>query len=87
MLGGVVGARSHLQGSADGLDSEFPAVAVDVVDDHFCGRSSSAAKKADADLRIALARRSSRFSCSNALILARPSLEVPAFRPSSTSVR
>jgi hypothetical protein len=30
---------------------------VDVVDDHFDGRSSSAAKKADADLRIAFARR------------------------------
>jgi hypothetical protein len=38
---------------------------VDVVDNYRCGRSSSAAKKADADFKIALARRNSRFSRSN----------------------
>jgi len=60
---------------------------VDVVDDHLCGRSSSAAKEAAADLRIELARRSSRTSCSSALTRARSSLEVPAFSPSSMSAR
>src|SRR5690606_7516706 len=55
-FGGVVRARRHLQGLADGLDSELVTVAVDVVDDQRCGRSSSAAKKADADLRIEFAR-------------------------------
>jgi putative transposase len=51
-LGRVVRARSHLQRPADGLDSELVTVTVDVVDDQRCGRSSSAAKKADADFRI-----------------------------------
>ena len=64
----VVRARSHLQGLADGLDSELVAVVVDELDDHFCGRSSSAAKKADARFKISFARRNSRFSCSSALI-------------------
>jgi hypothetical protein len=41
-------ARSHLQQVADGLDSKLVTVVVDELDDHFCGRSSSAAKKADA---------------------------------------
>ena len=56
---------------ADGLDSELVTVLVDERDDHFDGRSSSAAKKADADLRIAFARRSSRTSCSSSLIRVR----------------
>jgi hypothetical protein len=43
---------------------------VDVIDDHLDGRSSSAAKKADADFKIEFARRNSRFSCSNSLIRA-----------------
>jgi len=35
---------------------------IDVVDHYLCGRSSSAAKKADADFRIWFTLRSSRFS-------------------------
>ncbi len=42
---------------------------VDERDHHFCGRSSSAAKKADAFFRISFARRSSRISCSSSLVL------------------
>ena len=54
-------------------------------DHHLSGRSSSAAKKADADFKIALARRSSRFSDSNSPILARSAVVVPATAPSSMS--
>jgi hypothetical protein len=43
-LGGVVGARGDLQHPADRLDSELVTMLVDEPDDHFCGRSSSAAK-------------------------------------------
>lgn len=43
---------------------------IDVLDDHLEGRSSSAAKKADADFKIEFARRNSRFSCSSSLTLA-----------------
>src|SRR5699024_8886993 len=46
---------SHRQGSHDWLDSELVAIVVDEGDDHFDGRSSSAAKKADALFRISLA--------------------------------
>ena len=52
LLGGVVGARGHLQNLADGLDPELVPVGVDEVDDHLCGRSSSAAKKVEARRRI-----------------------------------
>ncbi len=62
---GVVGARGDLQLSADRLDPVLVPVGVDELDDHRCGRSSSAAKKADALFRIAFARRNSRFSRSN----------------------
>ena len=41
------GARSNCEDFADGLDSELFAVLIDVVDHHRCGRSSSAAKKAE----------------------------------------
>jgi len=51
-LGGVVGARGDLQVLADRLDPELVLVVVDELHDHRCGRSSSAAKQADADLKI-----------------------------------
>jgi hypothetical protein len=62
----VVGARGDLRAGlgedcADRLDPVFELVLIDVGDDQREGRSSSAAKKADALLRIAFARRSSRF--------------------------
>jgi hypothetical protein len=50
-------ARSHLQRSADGLDAELVAVGVDERRRHLCGRSSAAAKEADARRKISLARR------------------------------
>jgi len=85
-LAGVIGARSDLgagvgKDTADRLDTELLAVFVDVVDDYFDGRSSSAAKEAEADLRIEFARRSSLFSCSNRLIRSASSLVVPARSP------
>ena len=54
---GIVGTRSDLhagstQRGTDRLDSEFVLVLVDVGADYFEGRSSSAAKKAEADFRI-----------------------------------
>jgi hypothetical protein len=87
-LGGVVGARSDLgarirEGAADRLDSELASVLVDVVDQRGDGRSSSAAEKADALLRIALARRSSRFSRSSCNNRARSSLVRPGLSPAS----
>ncbi len=74
-LGGVVGARGDRgiglgEDGADRLDPELFLVLVDVGDQRCEGRSSSAAKKADALLRIAFARRSSRFSRSNSTIRA-----------------
>lgn len=84
-LGRVVRARRHLQHAADGLDAELVAVRVDERDYFLCWRSSSAPKKLAARLRISLARRSSRFSCSSSRIRAF-SLEVtPGARPSSMS--
>ena len=44
-------------------------------------------KNPDADFKIAFARRSSRFSDSNTLILARSAVVVPATAPSSMSAR
>src|SRR5690606_25510681 len=70
IAGRVVGARSHLQHAADGLDSEratlddIVLVRVDERDYFLCWRSSSAPKKLAALFNISLARRSSRFSCS-----------------------
>jgi hypothetical protein len=64
-LARVVGAGGNLQDLADRLDPERRLVRVDVGDYLVRGRSSSAAKKADADFRISLARRSSRFSRSS----------------------
>ena len=69
----------------DRLDPELLPVLVDERDHHASGRSSSAAKKADADFKIALARRNSRFSDSNSPIRARSDVVVPAAVPSSMS--
>src|SRR5690606_36255584 len=84
-LGGVVSGRGYLQHVADGLDPQLVPVGVDERHHHFCGRSSSAAKKAEARFKISLARRNSRFSCSSFLIRAESSDVVPARTPSSIS--
>jgi len=70
--GGVESARSDRHISAgerrgDRLDSKHVLVPLDVVDDQRQGRSSSAAKKAEAVRKIAFARRSSLFSRSSSL--------------------
>jgi len=53
---------------------------------YFLGRpSSSVAKKTDAALRMSFARRSSRFSFSNAAIRAASAVDVPDRRPESIS--
>ena len=62
-------------------------MAIDVVDHRLCGRSSSAAKKAEADFKMALARRSSKFSRSSCLIRSASSVVVPGRSPRSTSAR
>jgi hypothetical protein len=85
---GVVGARSDRRArlgerAADRLDSELLAMLVDEVDQRWEGRSSSAAKKADALLRIAFARRSSRFSRSSSVSRARSSVVRPGALPAS----
>src|ERR671910_3351782 len=85
--GGVVGGRGDRQHLADRLDPVTIPVLVDV-DDHLVGRrSSSAPKKAAADFRISLARRSSRFSRSSDFSRWRSSLVSPGRRPSSVSAR
>ena len=58
---------------------------LDELGHYFCGRSSSAAKKAEARRRIAFARHSSPFSCSNVLIYARSAVDIPAASPASIS--
>ncbi|CCI51474.1 hypothetical protein BN13_1060002 [Nostocoides jenkinsii Ben 74] len=85
LLRGVIAARSHLQVPADELDSELSTVLVDERDDHFKGRSSSAAKKAEARFSRSLARRSSRFSCSNSLMRFASTVVRPSSTPSSMS--
>ncbi|MET9658384.1 hypothetical protein, partial [Streptomyces sp. NPDC006510] len=62
VVGGVVGARRDRrvrlgEDVADRLDAERLLVLVDAGDLHRSGRSSSAAKKAEADFNIAFARR------------------------------
>src|SRR5690348_15160083 len=90
VLGGVVGARRDLQSVAgqdfaDRLDSEHLPVGVDERYERFDGRSSSAAKKAEAALRISFARRSSAFSAFSRLISAASSEVTPGRWPVSTS--
>ena len=70
----------NIQHRADRLDPELVLVSVDVVDDYRCGRSSSAAKKAEADFRIEFARRNSRISRSSSAIRAASSVEIPGRR-------
>lgn len=51
-LRGVVARRGDLQRAADRLDPEFMLVLIDELGHLLDGRSSSAAKKADADFKI-----------------------------------
>jgi hypothetical protein len=82
----VVGGRGDLQHLTDRLDSELLPLGVDIGDDYFNRRSSSAAaKNAEAVRRISFARRSSRFSFSNSAIRRRSSLVVPGRPPPSIS--
>src|SRR5664280_301785 len=86
----VVGARgdrdiSAEQHRADRLDPERVPVLLDVVHDQREGRSSAAAKKPDADSRIAFARRSSRTSRSSSPSRAAAAVVVPGQPPASTS--
>src|SRR3954469_18195521 len=84
-LGGVVGLRGNLQLRADRLDPELVFVFVDVADGQREGRSSSAAKKADALFRMAFARRSSRTSRSSSASRDASSVVVPGRVPASIS--
>src|SRR5690625_640099 len=89
-LEGVVGARRDLRAccgerAADRLDAELMLVLVDELDDQRCGRSSSAAKKAEADRRIAFARRSSRTSFSSSASRLASLVVVPGRCPPSIS--
>src|SRR5690606_17720558 len=61
---GRLGDRCPVLGqhATDRLDSEAVSILVDEGADQRCGRSSSAAKKAEAAFKISLARLSSRFS-------------------------
>jgi hypothetical protein len=59
------------------FDPETLLVFVDEPDQNRCGRSSSAAKKAEAALRISFARRSSRTSARNLRSSADSSLVIP----------
>src|SRR5699024_654584 len=68
------------QYAADGLDPELIPVLVDVLDHFVVGRSSSAAKKADAVLRISLARFNSLFSRRNRLSSSSSALVGPSSR-------
>jgi hypothetical protein len=55
----VIGGRRHVRDPADGLDAEAAAVLVDIAAHFGRSASSSFAKKAEADFKISLARRSS----------------------------
>src|SRR5262249_39731264 len=91
--GGGDRAAVLAQHGADRLDTPAqPArthaaglVLVDEPHERCCGRSSPAAKKTDAALRISLARRSSAFSRFSRLISACSSLVSPGRVPASTS--
>src|SRR5262249_18926429 len=89
-IGVVVGAGGHrhpcsAQDGADGLDPELLALGVDELDYFLCWRSSSAPKKLAARFSISLARLSSRFSCSRALIRCDSAVDTPGAYPSSMS--
>jgi hypothetical protein len=70
---------------ADRLDPELLPVLINERDHRLCGRSSSAAKKAEALRRIAFARFTPRNSRSRAAILSASELVVPPRAPASTS--
>ena len=59
---------------------------VDELDDQRCGRSSSAAKKTEAALRISFARRNSRFSARNFRRSTDSWLVTPGRSPESVSI-
>ncbi len=64
----VVGGWGDRQLCTDRLDPELGPVFVDVAHERFCGRSSSAAKKAEADRKIAFDRSNSfTFASSSAI--------------------
>ena len=69
--------------AADELDSELITVHIDVGDHFGEGRSSSAAKDAEAVLRISFARRSSRFSRRNRRSSSSSSVVAPGSVPTS----
>jgi hypothetical protein len=71
------------QHTADELDSELIAMSIDVGDHFVAGRSSSAAKNADADFRISLALRNSAFSRLSLRISACSELVTPGRSPAS----
>src|SRR5690625_6627528 len=73
------------QNTADGLDPELVSIQIDVSDHLVVGRSSSAAKKAEAVFKISLALRSSAFSRLSRRISAFSSLLTPGLLPASTS--
>src|SRR5690625_2027757 len=73
------------QSDTDGLDPELIPIQIDVSDHFVVGRSSSAAKKADAVLKISFARRNSAFSRFSLRIWACSSEDTPGFLPASTS--
>src|SRR5215207_1417726 len=75
------------QYAADPLNPETILMLIDVADHRGAGRSSSAAKNADAVRRISFARRSSAFSFFNRRISASSSEVVPGRVPASTSER
>src|SRR5688500_7933302 len=82
------------QHPAQGLDTPAqPAgwlvvlVLADELDHHLPGRSSSAAKKLEAALRISFARRNSAFSLFSALSCSDSAVVTPGRAPASTSAR
>jgi hypothetical protein len=91
-FGRVVRRRCDLGGRLrerrqDRLDTVFLPLGVDELDLQRDGRSSSAAKKLAADLRIWFARRSSRFSRSNCASRSASLVAVPGRSPASISAR
>ena len=91
--GGDLGAQLR-ELVADRLDTQTQTIIValtdmlvDVAHDQRCGRSSSAAKKADALRKIAFARFNSAFSRFNRLTSTASSDVTPGRFPASTSAR
>src|SRR5699024_933110 len=84
-LGRVVVGRGDVQRGADLIGPDLMSIAVAERDYLMCGRSSSAAKKAEADFRMALARRSSRTSRASSARRWAWSVVVPGRSPASTS--